>query len=84
MGASFPNFRNNSNSDYPKFGLTLISEYQKYPPWASAPGGLESMSSICSSLKQKALGENCANAIDKLDAGALRRAAGKFRQGAVL
>jgi GcrA cell cycle regulator len=29
MAPSFPNFRNNSNSDYPKFSLTLISEYQK-------------------------------------------------------
>jgi hypothetical protein len=29
MATSFPNFRNNSNSDYPKSSLTLISEYQK-------------------------------------------------------
>src|SRR3954451_5350473 len=28
-GTSFPNFRNYSNSDYPKSSLTLISEYQK-------------------------------------------------------
>src|ERR1700694_3455291 len=29
MAPSFPNFRNYSNSDYPKSSLTLISEYQK-------------------------------------------------------
>src|ERR1700722_17150909 len=29
MTLSFPNFRNDSNSDYPKSSLTLISEYQK-------------------------------------------------------
>jgi hypothetical protein len=29
MAPSFPNFRNDSNSDYPKSSLTLISEYQK-------------------------------------------------------
>ena len=29
MAPSFPNFRNESNSDYPKSSLTLISEYQK-------------------------------------------------------
>src|ERR1019366_4272532 len=29
MASSFPNFRNDSNSDYPKSSLTLISEYQK-------------------------------------------------------
>jgi GcrA cell cycle regulator len=30
MAPSFPNSRNDSNSDFPKSGLTLISEYQKY------------------------------------------------------
>src|SRR6202030_574887 len=29
MAPSFPNFRNDSNSDYPKSSLTLILEYQK-------------------------------------------------------
>src|ERR1700686_1626493 len=29
MATSFPNFRNDCNSDYPKSSLTLISEYQK-------------------------------------------------------
>ena len=29
MASSFPNFRNDSNSDYPKSSLTCISEYQK-------------------------------------------------------
>jgi len=29
MVQTFPNFRNNSNSDYPKSSLTLISEYPK-------------------------------------------------------
>jgi hypothetical protein len=29
MAPSFPNFRNDSNSDYQKSSLTLISEYQK-------------------------------------------------------
>src|ERR1700737_96224 len=29
MAPSFPNFRNYSNSDYPKSSLPLISEYQK-------------------------------------------------------
>src|ERR1700723_4140514 len=33
MALSFPNFRNDSNSDYPKSSLTLISEYQKLLPW---------------------------------------------------
>src|ERR1700709_1768048 len=29
MAPSFPNFRNDSNSDYQKSSLTFISEYQK-------------------------------------------------------
>jgi hypothetical protein len=32
MAHPFPNFGNNSNSDYPKSSLTSISEYQKF--WA--------------------------------------------------
>jgi len=37
MAPSFPNFRNDSNSDYPKSSLTLISEYQKlYESFRSA------------------------------------------------
>ena len=28
-GQTFPNFRNDSSSDYPKSSLTFISEYQK-------------------------------------------------------
>src|ERR1700733_2318572 len=38
MAPSFPNFRNDSNSDYPKSSFDLISEYQKLnEPFQNAP-----------------------------------------------
>src|ERR1700730_2639833 len=70
-GASFPNFRNDSNSDYPKSSLTLISEYQKLMAW---PWLLAMTRRITEEL----------NAIDQLDAATFRGAAGISRARHVL
>src|ERR1700721_232206 len=101
MALSFPNFRNDSNSDYPKSSLTLISEYQKlYESFRRArPGqsGIQidhargdsgfaysrpGMTPAHAPATQES--EKHRNAIDKLDAGAFKRAAGISRQGHVL
>jgi hypothetical protein len=72
MAPSFPNFRNDSNSDYPKSSLTLISEYQKLSDMTRPPHdgrfdfhGLETV--IASEAKQ--------SSYPRRKAGLLRRVA---------
>src|SRR3954471_12602752 len=70
MALSFPNFRNDSNSDYPKSSLTLISEYQKFIAV-----------SLPASLAITEVSGREENAIDKLGERALRSVAGVSGEG---
>jgi hypothetical protein len=66
MAASFPNFKSDSNSDYPNQALTFISEYPKL-------ADIESVIACSGDEKHR---EGKANAIDQLGERAFGRAAG--------
>src|SRR6476661_8591494 len=75
MAPSFPNFRNNSNSDYPKFSLTLISEYQKLRL---------RLATVATRRREARMPRGEDADASQLGARAFRRVAGIPRQGNVL